>query len=110
MKKIFIDSKKCTGCRTCEVICSLTHNKGEINPRLSRIRVYRDEVEGILTPIILGPGTRFAYREKPQFLLEGKDNNIDILFRLLRDTSQQCTMCGSCSSWCVTGALTIKED
>jgi len=110
MKKIYIDSEKCTGCRTCEVICSLTHNKGEINPRQARIRVYRDEVEGIITPVIMGSRTAIQHKNKPQFLLEGKKGDINILFGLLRDPSQQCTMCGSCASWCVTGALTIEED
>ncbi len=37
-----IDPKACTGCRICELVCSL-HHYGVINPKRSRIRVYRVE-------------------------------------------------------------------
>lgn len=32
-------AEKCTGCRTCQLICSLSHD-GECNPSLSRIILY----------------------------------------------------------------------
>lgn len=37
-KIILIDHEKCVGCRTCEMVCSLSHDK-EINPFHSRIKV-----------------------------------------------------------------------
>jgi len=109
MKQILIDSEKCTGCRTCEVICSLTHTKGEINPRRARVRVYRDEVEGIYTPIIPGLKTSITYVHRPRFLLQGKTGDINLLCNLFADPSHQCNQCGMCATWCSTGALTIKE-
>jgi carbon-monoxide dehydrogenase iron sulfur subunit len=42
---IAIDYDKCTGCRICEIACSVK-NLGEINPAKSRIRVVRIETEG----------------------------------------------------------------
>lgn len=36
-----IDPTQCVGCRTCEIICSLTHD-GECNPALSRIKTTYD--------------------------------------------------------------------
>lgn len=36
-----VDPTQCVGCRTCEIICSLTHD-GECNPALSRIKTTYD--------------------------------------------------------------------
>lgn len=41
-KALIVDWKKCAGCRTCEIICSLSHDN-VCNPALSRIRIIRDE-------------------------------------------------------------------
>ena len=46
IKTAKIDTDKCTGCRSCEMICSAYHAEpkyGIVNPQRSRIRVYRDE-------------------------------------------------------------------
>jgi anaerobic carbon-monoxide dehydrogenase iron sulfur subunit len=51
VKALIIDLDKCTGCRTCEVICSLTHEK-ESNTHLSRVRVIKWDALGIDVPII----------------------------------------------------------
>ena len=37
---IIVDPKKCSGCRLCEVNCSLVH-EGKFNPRKARLRVRR---------------------------------------------------------------------
>ncbi|HID10270.1 MAG TPA: 4Fe-4S dicluster domain-containing protein [Candidatus Latescibacteria bacterium] len=37
-KAISVEADLCTGCRACELICSLVH-EGECSPQLSRIRV-----------------------------------------------------------------------
>ena len=42
---IAIDYDKCTGCRICEIACSIK-NDGEANPVKSRIRIVRIETEG----------------------------------------------------------------
>jgi len=34
---------KCTGCRTCQLICSLSHD-GECNTALSRILLYSEDL------------------------------------------------------------------
>jgi len=44
---IVVDAKKCTGCRICELACSL-YNEKECNPEKSKIRVIRSEEEGII--------------------------------------------------------------
>jgi Fe-S-cluster-containing hydrogenase component 2 len=43
--EVVVDSGKCTGCGSCELICSLYHD-GVSSPSLSRIRVVRDALSG----------------------------------------------------------------
>lgn len=52
MQKILVvDPERCTGCRLCEVVCSLRHEKA-INPYRSRIRVVKWEGAGIYIPMV----------------------------------------------------------
>jgi len=41
-KVLMIDYEKCTGCRLCELVCSVMHD-GVSNPARSRIKVMRRE-------------------------------------------------------------------
>ena len=45
MKLIEVSHSKCTGCRTCEMACSLIHEQ-ECSTAQSRIRIFRDEEFG----------------------------------------------------------------
>jgi Fe-S-cluster-containing hydrogenase component 2 len=51
LKLVVPDVDMCTGCRTCQMVCSLSH-EGECNPRLARLQVYRDRHKGVDIPII----------------------------------------------------------
>ncbi len=51
MKRIFVDETVCTGCRYCEIACSLFH-EGAINPRKSRIRIISNIQKGSDKPLI----------------------------------------------------------
>ena len=41
-KVLIVDADKCTGCRQCELACSM-HNFGEFNPTRSNIRVLKNK-------------------------------------------------------------------
>ncbi len=49
-KILTIDSEKCTGCRNCELVCSVRHF-GVSNPSLSRIQVVKWEHMGVYIPM-----------------------------------------------------------
>jgi len=50
-KILFIDAEKCSGCRTCESVCSLYHEK-VCNPSRARINVAKWETAGIYVPMV----------------------------------------------------------
>jgi benzoyl-CoA reductase subunit BamC len=103
---------KCTGCRHCEIACSLNHVTGIANPRRARIRVFREG--NTFFPVIAGPFVDAACTSKltinratcPQkpFFIEAETG-----FPL------KCDFCGippnpSCVRWCNSGALELVED
>ena len=49
-KVLIVDHEKCTGCRLCELVCSVKHD-GVSNPMRSRIRVMKWEQEGLYIPM-----------------------------------------------------------
>ena len=48
---INVDPSKCTGCRMCEMACSLIHT-GQCSPSLARINVVKNEEQGIHLPVL----------------------------------------------------------
>jgi carbon-monoxide dehydrogenase iron sulfur subunit len=49
-KALVINYEKCTGCRLCELVCSVMHD-GVSNPSRSRIKVIKWEAEGLYIPM-----------------------------------------------------------
>jgi carbon-monoxide dehydrogenase iron sulfur subunit len=49
-KILKIDYEKCTGCRLCELVCAVKHDRVS-NPIRSRIRVIKWESEGVYVPV-----------------------------------------------------------
>ena len=93
MARIKIDHTKCTGCRHCEIACSLNHVENTANPRRARIRVMNDMC-GLC---------RASCPEKPYFI--EAETGIPL----------KCDFCGippspSCVRWCNSGALELVED
>ena len=50
-KVLVVDQEKCTGCRLCELVCSV-HHTGSSNPSRARIKVVKWEHVGIYLPMI----------------------------------------------------------
>jgi Fe-S-cluster-containing dehydrogenase component len=48
---VVFDADKCSGCRICELVCSMRHH-GEYNPKKSLIRIMANEEAGVYVPIL----------------------------------------------------------
>ena len=103
---IAIDTSKCTGCRMCEVACSLKHVE-ECNPERSRIRVIRTEEEGQLEFV---PSTCMQCETAMCELVcptgaIARDPETGV--RIINE--QKCIGCSSCSYACPFGACFLDR-
>jgi len=101
---VVVDYKLCTGCRLCEVICSLA-NEGKISSNLSRIKVYAFP-PGIDVPIVCAQCERAPCIDAcPQSALE-RDSNIHAVIV----NEEKCIGCGLCVKACPAEAVFIKPE
>ena len=101
-KVIVIDASKCTGCRLCELVCSVKHN-GTSNPYRSRIKIRKFEREGIFLPAVCQhcesppcidacpTGTRFKDTATGRTLMD----------------PERCIVCQTCTVVCPSGGVTL---
>ena len=119
MKGIAVNFDKCTGCATCELICSL-HHYGVNNPKKSCIRVIRLPEHGQCFPIIAGPVIEKECKTKCPIIFGGKEYEQCLFCRascpsrpLFREPGTgdpiTCDLCTRCVTFCPTGALTLTK-
>jgi carbon-monoxide dehydrogenase iron sulfur subunit len=127
-----VDVEKCTGCRTCEIVCSLK-NYGECNPSRARISVVRDERDGLIStiPVVcqqcveplclqLCPAQALTRNAETNAVVVSADKCIGCRTCVQvcpygapfvdprSGVSQKCDLCGgqpTCSTWCPNDAL-----
>ncbi len=107
MKRILVDETYCTGCRYCEVVCSLIH-EGEVNPRKSRIRVTGDPLRGEDKPVVCDPNickTMPCIDSCPVTAIK-KDESLD--FPII--DVELCTGCRICLQVCPINAIFFDEE
>lgn len=131
VKTIKIDADKCSGCRACEAICSAFHAEpkyGIVNPKRSRICVFKDEENDLFVPIIAGVYTDVECLGRTVVAIKGKEYGECSFCRsscpardLFKepddpDIPLKCDMCGEppppeplCVKWCLPDALTYVE-
>lgn len=101
-KFVSVNPTVCTGCRECEVVCSLYH-VGECNPARSAIRVTRRERDGLVDVLPL-----VCQQCKPGYCIEACP--CDALSRsgeqhILSVDQATCTGCGECMDACPAGCI-----
>ena len=98
---LVIDLQKCTGCRNCELACSVTHTQ-TFNPRRSRIQILKDEPHNLVVPMVClqcevplceeaCPTGAISYNEKGTLTVD----------------SEICIGCENCVTACVYGGIEI---
>ncbi len=102
---ISVNHSVCTGCRTCEVVCSLFHF-GECNPSRSAIRVIRREKGGLVTSLPLvcqqcpNPSCAAAC---PSAALSKDDE------ACVKVDAEKCSGCGLCTDACPAGCIPVED-
>ncbi len=99
------NSKVCTGCRTCEIVCSLTH-EGEINPQKSRIRVLQKEGRGLDVPVVCQQCSFTICRT----VCPAKAISRNGATGAMEIDPEKCTGCEVCVYACFFGAIRIRRE
>ena len=105
-KILSVDLDKCGGCRTCELICSWSHNKGTIRPSVARIHVFKEESLGINFPMFC------QQCEEAPCMASCPENAIyrDVTVGALLIDPDACLGCKACMTVCPYGAIGFDSD
>ena len=105
MKRIMVDLGKCTGCRTCEIVCSF-ERETVFNPKKSAIRVVKEELIGLDAPVVCQLCNHPKCVEScPEGALEKT-----LPLGVIKVKEEKCTGCRTCEEACPYGALSMHPD
>ena len=104
---IAVNPSVCTGCRECEVVCSLYHF-GECNPEKAAIRVIRKEKGGLAVcmPLVCQQCEKAPCIEAcpPEALSrEGAESTLTV-------DEAKCSGCGDCVEACPAGCIFMDDE
>jgi carbon-monoxide dehydrogenase iron sulfur subunit len=99
-KVLMIDHEKCTGCRLCELVCSVMH-EGVSNPMRSRIKVVKWESEGLYIPMSCQQCEDAPCMSVCPVKAISRDESLD---RVVVDYDK-CIGCRACVAVCPFGAM-----
>jgi Fe-S-cluster-containing hydrogenase component 2 len=104
-KILFVDQEKCTGCRLCEIACSLHHEKVS-NPSLSRIHIVKWENSGLYVPMICQQcETPICESVCPMRAVKRDENTGAVLI-----DGDLCVGCKLCVMFCPLGGVGIGKE
>jgi carbon-monoxide dehydrogenase iron sulfur subunit len=99
-KILYVSPDKCTGCRTCELVCSLK-NEGVVNPLLARIRIVKDRFEGWHIPMIC----QQCQDAVCMSVCPTRALSLDEELGIIRRDAEKCINCRMCVAACPFGAM-----
>ncbi len=104
-KRLLVDASVCSGCRSCELACSLAHTSA-FDPENSRIWIDKDEPSGLDTPHACRQcGNAACVNACPTGAL-GRDDATGALLLY----QPKCTGCAACVNACVFNALRMNRE
>ena len=96
-----VDLDRCTGCRNCELACSLKHTN-TFNPKRARIQILKNEPRNLLVPMVcLQCESPLCKEACPNNAI--KENEAGVLFV----DHAICIGCGNCVTACTFGGIEI---
>jgi anaerobic carbon-monoxide dehydrogenase iron sulfur subunit len=99
-KVLFVNPSRCTGCRTCELVCSI-QNEQMANPQLARLRVIADKDQGLRVPMICQQCQDAVCMSVCPTHALSRDETLGIVKR----DEERCIVCRSCVTACPFGAM-----
>ena len=104
-KVLVVDHEKCTGCRSCEMACSVAH-MGVVNPVKSAVRIVKWEGEGLSVPIVCQQCEEPACAAICPVQAISRDADIGVVIV----HSDLCVGCRMCVVACPFGAIIVERD
>lgn len=105
MEKILsVDYQRCTGCRLCELVCSVMH-EGVSNAARSRIKIVKWEDEGLYVPMICLQCEDAPCKNVCPMGAISRDGDIGFL----KVDYDICIGCRSCVAVCPFGAMNYTK-
>jgi anaerobic carbon-monoxide dehydrogenase iron sulfur subunit len=104
-KVLILNYEKCTGCRTCELVCSVKH-EGAANPSKSRIKVVKWEWEGRYVPMSCQQCVDAPCLAVCPVKAISRDENLN----RVQVNYEGCIGCRMCVAACPFGAMSFNPD
>ena len=105
-KIIHAHADACTGCKICEMVCSLVHETNGINPKSSRIRILENTEKGVFVPVVCQLCSNTPCIEVcPESALTRDKKTGAVLVE-----EELCNACGLCIDACDNNAIFIHPE